>query len=155
MFLAFTGCRISEALALTASRIDFRAGVIVIESLKKRERGIYRPVPVPPALLASLDMVHNIRQAQKRKDRGKNAYLWPWARNSAWRHVCTVMKAAGIKGPHASPKGLRHGYGIKALSSGVPLNVLKDVLGHAQLTTTMLYAEAMGEEKRQLIERMW
>src|SRR6266540_7188581 len=32
--LAYTGCRISEALALTADRIDLAAGVIVFESLK-------------------------------------------------------------------------------------------------------------------------
>src|ERR687892_1772833 len=47
--LAYTGCRISEALALTADRIDLKDGAIVIESAKKRKSGIYRPVPVPPA----------------------------------------------------------------------------------------------------------
>ena len=45
--LAYTGCRISEALALTADRIDMKDGAIVIESAKKRQRGVYRPVPVP------------------------------------------------------------------------------------------------------------
>jgi integrase len=33
-----TGCRISEALALTADRIDLAGRVIVFESLKKRKR---------------------------------------------------------------------------------------------------------------------
>jgi hypothetical protein len=28
-------------------------------------------------------------------------------------------------------------------------------LGHAQLTTTPIYADAMGPEKRQLVERRW
>ena len=32
-----------------------------------------------------------------------------------------VMKAAKIGGPHATPKGLRHGFGIKAVTCGVPL----------------------------------
>jgi integrase/recombinase XerD len=32
--LAYTGCRISEALALTADRIDLKDGAIVIESAK-------------------------------------------------------------------------------------------------------------------------
>jgi integrase/recombinase XerD len=35
MTLAYTGCRLSEALALTADRIGRAAGVLVIESLKK------------------------------------------------------------------------------------------------------------------------
>jgi len=37
--LCYTGCRISEALALTAKRSDLSAKVIVIESLKKRKAG--------------------------------------------------------------------------------------------------------------------
>jgi hypothetical protein len=35
--------------------------------------------------------------------------------------VCDVMKAAKVRGPHATPKGLRHGFGIKAITYGVPL----------------------------------
>jgi integrase/recombinase XerD len=58
MTLAYTGCRLSEALALTADRVDLAAGVVVFESLKKRRRGLYRAVPVPPALLDALDLVH-------------------------------------------------------------------------------------------------
>ena len=46
-----TGCRISEALALTTDRVDLASRVIVLESLKKRRRGVYRAVPVPPELL--------------------------------------------------------------------------------------------------------
>jgi integrase len=78
--LAYTGCRISEALALTADRIDLKDDAMVIESTKKRQRGVYRPVPVPPAFLDMLNMVHNIRAAQKRRDRGKSVRLWNWSR---------------------------------------------------------------------------
>src|SRR4051794_23271755 len=49
MTLAFAGCRLSEALALTVDRVDLVAGLLVLESLKKRRSGIYRAVPVPPA----------------------------------------------------------------------------------------------------------
>ena len=45
-----TGCRISEALALTARQIDLSGRVVVFESLKKRRRGVFRAVPVPPEL---------------------------------------------------------------------------------------------------------
>ena len=47
MTLAYAGCRLSEALALTADRVDLAAGVLVFETLKKRQTGIYRAVPVP------------------------------------------------------------------------------------------------------------
>jgi len=51
--LAYAGCRLSEARALTVDRIDLAAGVLVFATLKKRQAGVFRAVPVPPALLWS------------------------------------------------------------------------------------------------------
>ncbi|HUB46269.1 MAG TPA: tyrosine-type recombinase/integrase, partial [Acetobacteraceae bacterium] len=85
MTLAYAGCRLSEALALTADRVDLAAGVLVIESLKKRRTGVYRAVPVPPALLDALDLVHGIREHQARRGKGRGERLWPWSRMTGWR----------------------------------------------------------------------
>ena len=52
--LYYTGCRISEALHLIPRRVDFAAQVIIIESLKKRRKGVYRAVPVPPCWTRSI-----------------------------------------------------------------------------------------------------
>ena len=100
--LAHTGCRISEALALTADHIDIKDGAIVIESAKKRKTGIYRPNPVSPTLLDMLNLVHDIRAAHKRRDRGETARLWNWSRTKGWYIVCAVMKAAKIAGLNAT-----------------------------------------------------
>jgi integrase/recombinase XerD len=154
--LTHSGARISEALNLTADRVDLAAGVIVLETLKKRRRGIYRPVPVPASVLDALELVHNIRDAQRAKDKGRSITLWPWGRTTGWRRVQEVIADARIeKGPHASPKGLRHGFGVYAVGKGVPLNMLQKWLGHAQLSTTAIYANAMGEEEQNIAARMW
>jgi len=153
--LVHTGCRISEALALTADRVDIDDGVLIIESLKKRRKGVYRAVPVPPDFLATLDAVHNLRVLRSGPDSGRSAHLWPWSRPTGWRYVCAVMRTAGIAGLHATPKGLRHGFGIKAVVSNVPLNMTQKWLGHAQLATTAIYADATGPEEKQIAERMW
>ncbi len=155
MTLAYAGCRLSEALALTADRVDLAAGVLVFESLKKRTDGIFRAVPVPPALLDTLDMVHGIREAQTRRGKGRGELLWPWSRMTGWRAVHAVMAAAGLDGPHASPKGLRHGFGVAAVCAGIPLNLVQKWLGHAQLTTTAIYANAVGAEEKTIASRMW
>jgi len=150
-----TGCRISEALALTPQQIDLSGRVVVFESLKKRKAGVFRAVPVPPDLLDMLDLVHGIREAQRRGDDAK-ALLWPWSRMTAWRRVQEVIEAAGIAdGPHACPKGLRHGFGVQAVSKGIALNLVQKWLGHAQLTTTAIYANAVGEEEQSIAARMW
>lgn len=36
-------------------------------------------------------------------------------------------------GPHRSPLGLRCGFGVHAINSGVPLNMLSKWMGHASL----------------------
>src|SRR3954464_2253821 len=152
--LQATGCRISEALALTADRIDLSGRVIVFESLKKRRKGVFRAVPVPPELLDALDLVHGIREAQRRGQ--AKALLWPWSRMTAFRRVQEVIAAGGIPGgPHACPKGLRHGFGVQAVSRGIALNMVQKWLGHAQLTTTAIYANAVGEEEQSIAARMW
>lgn len=66
-----------------------------------------------------------------------------------------VMVAAELDGPHASPKGLRYGFGVAAVSAGIPLNLVQRWLGHAQLSTTAIYAEAVGAEEKDIASRMW
>jgi integrase/recombinase XerD len=155
MTLAYAGCRLSEALALTADRVDLAAGTLVFATLKKRQPGIYRAVPVPPALLDALDLVHGIREHQARRGKGRGEHLWPWSRMTGWRAVHGVMAATGLDGPQASPKGLRHGFGVAAVSAGIPLNLVQKWLGHAQLTTTAIYADAVGTEEKDIARRMW
>jgi site-specific recombinase XerD len=65
------------------------------------------------------------------------------------------MERAEIVGPQASPKGLRHGYGIHAVRSGVQLHMLQKWMGHASMTTTAIYVNAVGDEELEIADRMW
>ena len=60
-----------------------------------------------------------------------------------------------VEGPNASPKGLRHGFGVGAVNAGIPLNLVQKWLGHAQLSTTAIYADAVGAEEKNIASRMW
>jgi integrase/recombinase XerD len=40
-------------------------------------------------------------------------------------------------------------------SKGIALNMVQKWLGHAQLTTTAIYANAVGEEEQSIASRMW
>jgi len=65
------------------------------------------------------------------------------------------MQAAGLDGPQASPKRLQHGFVVVAVSAGSPLNSVQKWLGHAQLTTTAIYGDAVGAEEKDIARRMW
>lgn len=152
----WTGCRPSEALALTPHSIDMESGFVAIRSLKKRRRGqspVYRYVPLPRSFLEQLDEVHFIRRAQGLQ--GNSARLWDFGRTTGWKRIKDVMMAAGISGIRACARGLRHTFGVHAALSGVPETRIKTWLGHARLSTTEIYLDLAAPEDRAMMARMW
>ncbi len=155
LVLYYTGCRISEALELTPASIQIKARLITFRTLKRRSQHVMREVPIPAAFARELDRVHTISAMP-----GSTRPLWvhggqPLTRSLGYRWIKLVMARAGIEGKQATPKGLRHGYGIHAIRSGVQLNMLSKWMGHARLSTTAIYADAMGEEELEIADRMW
>ncbi|WP_064967628.1 tyrosine-type recombinase/integrase [Tenacibaculum ovolyticum] len=148
--LLYTGCRISEALNIQYKHIDSSNKSIVIESLKKRKKGVYRSVPIPDTLLDYLNLVHEIKRSRKKNDK-----VWNIARNTAFLQIKKIFKAADITGANANPKGLRHSFGVHALVNKVDIISLQKWLGHAHISTTSIYANAQGEEERMIAKRMW
>ncbi len=146
--LAFSGCRISEALSLTRDSIDFEAKYVIIRCLKKRGKRVFRAIPLPP------DYLKLLRRWLGQVKNGTSP-LWPWSRMTGYRRICEVMQAAGVKGSYATPKGLRHAFGVRAIQASVPLTLVQRWLGHADIKTTAIYTGAMGPEEREIAARMW
>lgn len=153
--LAYTGGRVSEVRALTPLSIDIPNKMIVIECLKRRKKGVFRAIPVPPKLIKMLQDVHHV--ADLKKDALlNNARLWPWSRTTAWARVKRVCIAAGVPPTVSMPKAFRHTFGVEgAALAGVPLGTMKRWLGHARFESTLVYTEALGAEERALAQRMW
>jgi len=155
-----TGCRLSEAIELTPDRIMIETKEIQFRSLKKRKYDMrgnlklpeYRTVPVTENLIELLDLTFNLK-ILKNNEKTINKQLFTKTRNTYWRIVKGVMKRAGIKGKMAVPKGLRHGFAIALLvgEKPAPIHIVSQVLGHSNVSTTEIYLQAIGEEKRQLV----
>ena len=144
--LFYTGCRLSEARELRFSSIQPKARLISFRSLKKRNQHHIREIPVPQELIDALDKLPRhlgqpIWTVDGHKVSRVTAYRW--------------VKQADIHGAQACPKGLRHGYGIHAVRSGVQLNMLQKWMGHASISTTAVYANAVGREELEIADRMW
>ena len=152
-----TGCRVSEALNMAISHVDLSGQRLVFETLKKRRKGVFRGVPVSPSTLDLLDVVHGVKLAGKSKNYpDPQSPLWMFSRTTAWRIVKSAMDMAAIEdGAHKSPKGLRHGFGINAILSGVPVTILQTWMGHSTLEITSIYLNAVGAEEREIAARMW
>ena len=153
--LVYTGCRLSEALELTADRADLSSRVVTFRSLKKRGKTLYRSVPVPEGYLDTLELVHGLRKAQRARDGGRGVPLWRWGRTQATKHVWALMEAAAIAGPQASPKGLRHGFGVRLAMKTRNPRLVQRMLGHASLETTAIYMDVVGQEARDELALTW
>ena len=155
MLLAYTGCRLSEAIHLEAANIQFEARRIAFRTLKQRNHHRTREVVAHPDLLEALLKAHpNVfgvtqsRTLWTRKGRPINP-------STGYRWTKRVMKEARIEGPHASPKGLRHGFGVEAIRNGIDLRNLRSWMGHESIETTEIYLQARGREEEELFDRMF
>jgi integrase len=154
LMLAYTGCRISEARNLRNSDLQLAQGSVSIRTLKRRKGQPVREVPIPEAFVQMLEAIYF------GDERPQGEFLWgdgirPPARIKSYRLVKKVMANIDLTGPKASPKGLRHAFGVHAVLQKVQLHMLSKWMGHASIETTAIYATVLGPEERQVAARMW
>lgn len=142
--LAFTGCRISEALNLRQDHFDSSSEAVIFKTLKRRHPA-FRAVPVPPKLADQLAKLPALPDGR----------FWHIHRVTAYRLIRDLMLQCGIHGPMATCKGLRHAFGIRAATCNVPPNLIQRWMGHASPNTTAIYLDAVGVEEREFAGRMW
>jgi integrase/recombinase XerD len=153
LLLMWSGCRISEALAVAPVAIDREAGTVAFITLKRRRTSVVRQVPIPAALINDLTNVFDLAQ-RERDGFLRTARLWDWSRSTAWRYVKEVMKRSALSGSAAMPKGLRHTFGVAAFQA-VPPHIVQRWLGHASLRTTGIYGDVSGREEHLFAKRIW
>ena len=153
LLLMWSGCRISEALSVTPLAIDRDAGTIAFLTLKRRKASVVRQVPIPAALIAELTTVFDLERRESDAHL-RSSRLWRWSRSTAWRWIKVAMKRAALSGTAATPKGLRHTFGVAAFQA-VPPHIVQRWLGHASLRTTGIYGDVSGREEHLFAERIW
>jgi integrase/recombinase XerD len=138
-----TGLRVSELVGLTTHQTDLQAGYVRVKGKGDKERIVpFAPV-AGQKLQAYLDE-HRAR-LKPRTDhvflsRGGDAIT----RQSFWKTLKDLALAAGV-GASLSPHKLRHSFATHLLQAGMNLRSLQMLLGHADLSTTQIYAHVTPE----------
>ena len=143
--LLLTGLRVAEFCALRIEDLSFAERALTVESGKG---GVRRRVALPAELARALKLHVGDREAGPLfVSRSGGAYTT--------RRVQQIVKetaeAAGIQS-RVHPHKLRHTYAAVLRRRGVPVDVIREQLGHANVATTQLYygsdphrvAEAIG-----------
>jgi integrase len=133
------GLRIGEAIALEWTDLDFRRASMKIQrsewqgSVTAPKGGQSRDVPMTARLAAMLQAQRNLRTRVLTKDDG-TGIDWHWAREK----MATAQRRAGME-PDGKLHKLRHTFGARLATKGAVAKVIQEIMGHADLATTMRY----------------
>ena len=135
-FFLLTGLRLSEGRFLEWEDLDLDAGTLWVRNKPGLgfipKAGKDRTVPLPAELVEQLKARQKKTGWVMEADKGGqlDGKVFRLALNRAG-------KAAGIPfsvGPHT----LRHTYGSRLAMKGVPLPTIKELMGHSDISTTMI-----------------
>lgn len=134
-----TGLRRGELLALGWQDIapDRRS----LNVRQSKSRAGVRTVPIPAFAALALDAL------EPRPGR-----IWPYDPSYVTRHVKVICRRAGL--PEVTFHALRHSAASILLAEGVPMEIIRQVLGHTRVSMSGHYARAEDEQKREALERL-
>lgn len=151
-----TGMRVSEVVALNVEDINLGEGAVRCANREGKMRRYLIPIyrRAAGALQAYLEhgRAHLLRAADCEEPalflnhRGHRL-----TRQGLWLIIKKYAEEAGITSP-VTPHTLRHSFAAHRLSNGADLREVQGLLGHANVSTTQLYAQ-IGQEEPGLQEK--
>jgi integrase len=137
-----TGIRRGELLKLRWSSIDFERQLLTIEAPNAKSRQT-RHVPLN-------DEASNLLR-NWRDQAGEKARVFDVATNfkTAWR---ALLKRAGITGFRWHD--MRHHFAPRLVQRGVPLNTVRDLLGHSTAQMSLRYAHLASDQRREAVAKL-
>ena len=138
------GLRRAEAINLCHSDFDWSRGVVRVIGKRNKERNI----PLPPIIADYYASYHKRRsQLPSIQDNEllltqKGKKLYPELVNHRVLMYLNSTTTVVDKNPHA----LRHSYATHLLNAGMDINTVKELLGHASLSSTQVYTTSTFEE---------
>ena len=154
-----TGARVQELIDLNAGDVRLDAPPQV------RLMGKGRKMRAVPLMDATVDILRDHRR-ENGLDRPEHADRPLFQNRQGGRLTRTGVRyllqkyVQAVRRDHpgftqpVSPHSLRHTKGMHLLQSGVPLEIIRDFLGHVDVKTTEIYARANLEMKRRALEKV-
>lgn len=134
LFLA-TGCRVSEVVGMMVEDIDLQNGCVKVLGKGRKERFVF---------FGDRAMEYLERYLAGRQDgpvilssRAPHQGL----KKNAIENIIRRLSVQAKIGKRVFPHLLRHTFATRALNKGMPLPTLCDLMGHASVETTRIYAK--------------
>jgi len=149
LFLRYTGARISEVAGIDdQADVDYRTGDVTMAVLKRHnphKKKMRKMVPVPLQAVKKLSRY----LAQFPEMKGK---AFSVDRSNFFVIFKKLALECRFSKTLAHPHVLRHTRAMEMVRAGVPLTIVKKILGHANLNTTAVYLQFSGQEAKSILK---
>ena len=144
--LCATGMRVSELVSLDLDHVDPDGRRIVCTGRNSRRRVL----PVDHRAIGALDVY--LRESRPRLLRGDQATPALFlnhrgrrlTRQGFWLIMKSMARESGLRA-EVTPHTLRHSFAAHRLKDGLELDRLRELLGHANISTTQIYTQVRLE----------
>ncbi len=145
----FTGCRVSEALALQTT--DIKSGTLTFRKSTTKGKLKTRVVDIQPGLAQLLAEYQLVKPGALFPGmRGISHSLTRFMADKILKSAC---KRVGLEG--VSTHSFRRTALTMMSSAGIPLRVIQEISGHNDLGTLQRYLEVSPEQKRNAVAAIW
>jgi integrase/recombinase XerD len=150
MFLLDTGCRISEALTLRVSEVDFENLLVTLDGKGRKQR------VVPFSFELRKAMFRHCKEFNRKPESllfaNRNETLL--GRRNVLRDVKLLCRKLGFNPPGRTLHAFRHTFAVNYLRRGGSVFHLQKVLGHSTLEMTRRYANLTIDDLQAVHERV-
>jgi integrase len=142
-FALFSGFRRGEIFKMQWSHVDFERGMVTLPDPKGKKTATV------PICQEALDILQKLRRTYDfcfpgKEGKQRTDFKGPWQR---------IRKAAGLPGNFRF-HGLRHHFASTLVSNGVDLAVVRELMTHKEMSTTLRYANLRPDAVKAVAQKV-
>ena len=158
VFSCFTGLAIVDMESLEYSHIQTAADGQKYIRKERQKTKVEFVVPLHPIAETIISHCRNAQagneEQQTVKEKGDSLVFQPHCSRSVMsKNLCIVGKACGIR-QRLSYHIARHTFGTMSLSSGIPIESIAKMMGHASISSTQIYAQVTDNKISKDMDRL-
>ena len=143
-----TGMRRGELFSLKWADVDLEAGIVIVRA-ESAKSGQTRRIPLNSEAAKILATWREHKESA-------GGFVFPGADGDRLTNITKswggVTKLAQLKGFNFHD--LRHSFASKLVQNGTDLNTVRTLLGHSQISTTLIYAHLAPDNLRAAVEKV-
>lgn len=150
--LYVTGIRREELARIRLGDIDRRRQLLTVIGKGNKQR----VVPIGEQTMPDLDRYLPIREdfVRARDSASDRLFLNRFGEGLTVRSVDRLVKKYGLgEGISMTPHTLRHSFATHLLENGADMLLIKEILGHASLSTTQKYTHVTAESMKRVYDK--